>query len=129
MRAGKLKMVKGELVSCSMDVYLALEYCGAGDLHEMTGQLSRSEVRDIMWQLLCGVKYMHDESGVWHRDLKSANILLLVRDGKWIVKIADLGTQFLLVCACMSSGNCGACRWARIVCLTQGLFQLLTGSA
>lgn len=101
--AGRLRMVQGELVSCSMDVYLALEHCGAGDLHQLTGQLSPGEIRDVMWQLTCGALYMHDV-GVWHRDLKSANILLLVRDGRTIVKIADLG-------ACHSSSAAGySCR-------------------
>jgi serine/threonine protein kinase len=59
--------------------------------------MSATEIRDVMWQLTCGVKVLRCTTSVWHRDLKSANILLLIRDGLTIVKIADLGA--LRACA------------------------------
>lgn len=42
-------------------------------------------------QLLEGVQYLHSLQ-VWHRDLKSANLLLKMHEGHQIVKIADLGS-------------------------------------
>lgn len=43
-------------------------------------QLSESEVRAIMLQLLTAVQYLH-RNGVWHRDIKSANILMTYTNG------------------------------------------------
>eukprot|EP00250_Pteridium_aquilinum_P035508 c9547_g2_i1 orf=2-163(-) len=40
-----------------------------------------------MWQLLLGVNYMHS-CKVWHRDIKSENVLLTE---KMRVKICDFG--------------------------------------
>jgi serine/threonine protein kinase len=92
--AGAMKMVNGKLTSVSVDVYLALEYCDGGDLHVLKGQLSASQIQSLMHQLLSGVSYMHNLN-VWHRDLKSANVLLSVHEGQHVAKIADLGAQRL----------------------------------
>ncbi|KNC77096.1 serine/threonine protein kinase, partial [Sphaeroforma arctica JP610] len=48
-------------------------------------------VKSIMWQLLQGMKYLHD-NWILHRDMKPANILL-IGSGREIgtVKICDLG--------------------------------------
>lgn len=88
--AGRLTLVDGQLQSSSIDVYLALEYCNGGDLHALMGQLSEAQIQSLMHQLLTGVSYMH-ALNVWHRDLKSANVLLRVHEGQYIAAIADLG--------------------------------------
>lgn len=50
-------------------------------------QLPQSEVKSILWQLLDVVRYMH-ACDVWHRDIKSANILVtFADDGTRIVKV------------------------------------------
>lgn len=43
-------------------------------------QLSEIEVKAIMLQLLSAVQYLH-RNGVWHRDIKSANILMTYTNG------------------------------------------------
>jgi hypothetical protein len=53
----------------------------AGDLFHMRGQLSEAEVKVIMLQLLSAVQYLH-RHGVWHRDIKSANILMTYAGGQ-----------------------------------------------
>jgi len=56
----------------------------AGDLFHMRGQLSEPEVKVIMLQLISAVQYLH-RNGVWHRDIKSANILLTYANGqRWV---------------------------------------------
>lgn len=70
----------GALVPTSLDLYLALEFCEQGDLFHLKGQLSELEVKTIMVQLLSAVQYLH-RNGVWHRDIKSANILMTYTNG------------------------------------------------
>ena len=50
------------------------------------GQMSAEEVRDILWQLLQALRYLHG-TDVWHRDLKSSNLLLSRAGGRRIVKV------------------------------------------
>eukprot|EP00879_Flechtneria_rotunda_P008475 GHRR01008879.1.p1 GENE.GHRR01008879.1~~GHRR01008879.1.p1 ORF type:complete len:383 (+),score=100.07 GHRR01008879.1:588-1736(+) len=88
---GRYVYRKGSLVSTSLDLYLALEYCDQGDLFHLRGQLSELEVKTIMLQLLSAVQYLH-RNGVWHRDIKSANLLMTYADGTRQVKLADLGS-------------------------------------
>lgn len=52
-----------------------------GDLFHMRGQLSEPEVKVIMLQLMSAVQYLH-RNGVWHRDIKSANILMTYANGQ-----------------------------------------------
>jgi hypothetical protein len=44
--------VCGQLVSVSIDIYLALEYANGGDLFNLRGQLTSEEVRLLMWQVI-----------------------------------------------------------------------------
>lgn len=97
--AGKMRLVNGNLVRSGVDVYLVMEHCGGGDLHELRGQLTASQIRGLMHQLLSAVQYMHGLN-VWHRDLKSANVLLTVYEGRHIAKVADLGTAGLACSNC-----------------------------
>ena len=48
------------------------------------------DTRDIMYQILRGVNYMHSQD-IWHRDIKPNNILVTSIAPKIKVKIADFG--------------------------------------
>jgi serine/threonine protein kinase len=85
-----MRLVQGKLQHTSIDVYLALELCTAGDLHALKGQMTAKQIQQLIAQIVSGVQYLHSLK-VWHRDLKSANILLTVQDGRQVLKIADLG--------------------------------------
>ena len=66
--------------------------------------LSEDQQQWIMYQCLCGIKYMHS-AGVLHRDLKPSN--LLVDTETCDVQICDFGLSrsvgflFLLICFCV----------------------------
>lgn len=71
------------------DLYYVFE-CQRTDLLTMMGQkahLTEYHVQTIMYNLLCGVKYLHT-SGVIHRDLKPANVLI---NEDCTSKICDFG--------------------------------------
>ena len=79
------------LVPVSVDMYMAFEYATGGDLYGLRGDMTPDEVRSLMHQLASAVKYLHDV-GVWHRDIKSANILCgRNRLGGRVVKVCDFG--------------------------------------
>lgn len=50
------------------------------------GQLASDEVQLLLWQMLHVLKYLH-ANHVWHRDLKSANILVKLEGGQRIIKV------------------------------------------
>ena len=58
--------------------------------------MSAEEVTDIMWQLLHALRYLHGLA-VWHRDLKSSNLLLANVNGRRIIKVRQLTLQGYLV--------------------------------
>ena len=51
------------------------------------GQMAAEEVTDILWQLLHALRYLHGLA-VWHRDLKSSNLLLANVNGRRIIKVS-----------------------------------------
>jgi eukaryotic-like serine/threonine-protein kinase len=71
-------------------VFLAMEYVEGHSLREYFVRGTRFNDRDavsVMVQLLDALQYAH-EQGVWHRDVKPAN-LIVMKNGK--LKIADFG--------------------------------------
>ena len=72
------------------NVYIILELCENGslaDLLKKRNYLTEIEVQCYMFQLIQGLKYLHDNN-IIHRDLKPGNIFL---DNKLELKIGDFG--------------------------------------
>ncbi|CAL8464089.1 g3624 [Coccomyxa elongata] len=88
---GPQKLVNGKLQPSSLDVYIAMEFGSDGDLFHFRGQMTAEEVCLIMWQLLHALKFLHSNN-VWHRDIKSSNIMLTRAKGHRIVKVGDFGS-------------------------------------
>ena len=51
--------------------------------------ISEMKIRNIVYQIICGVKYLHS-CNIMHRDLKPENILMIINNN--LIKIADFGT-------------------------------------
>jgi len=70
-------------------LYLVMEYCqsDAKKLVKSATHLQMPHIQVLMYNMLCGVKYIHSAE-VIHRDLKPANILL---NEDCSVKICDFG--------------------------------------
>ncbi|CAK9235981.1 unnamed protein product [Sphagnum troendelagicum] len=74
-------------ISDSTDLYIATEFAECGDLNHQNEPLTPGALRLLIWQLLVAVQYMHS-CHVWHRDIKSENLLLTAKKG---VKVCDFG--------------------------------------
>lgn len=92
LRHENIVKVKEAVISKHNDreVYMAMEFCE----HDFRALMlikqfpwSVSEIKNLMMQLISGVSFMH-EHYIFHRDLKTAN-LLLTEDG--CLKICDFG--------------------------------------
>ena len=70
------------------DLYLEFEYMET-DLHRVIKANILKDVHKpyIIYQLLCGLKYIHS-GNIIHRDLKPSNLLI---DSNCFIKIADFG--------------------------------------
>ncbi|KAK0716152.1 kinase-like domain-containing protein [Lasiosphaeris hirsuta] len=72
-------------------VYISMEYIRHGDLQRyLTRPIPESEAREMVSQVLEGLKHMHDNRFI-HRDLKPGNIMVVDEGPHWWVKIADFG--------------------------------------
>ncbi|KAL7941059.1 kinase-like protein [Trichoderma barbatum] len=76
-------------------LYIAMEHFPLGDLQNYmskTGPIDETDAREISFQVLEGLSYMHRE-GFAHRDIKPANMLIRAQPpkSKWWVKISDFG--------------------------------------
>ena len=77
------------------NVYIILELCknhSLADLLKQRKYLTEMEVQCYMFQLIQGLKYLHDKN-IIHRDLKPSNIFL---DYKLELKIGDFGEIYKL---------------------------------
>ena len=70
-----------------------------------------SQIKVIMKQILEGVRYLHEELGVLHRDLKPDNIM--ISDNPLQVKIIDFGTCKDLTVECGPHTSYVSTRWYR----------------
>jgi 5'-AMP-activated protein kinase catalytic alpha subunit len=80
-----------EIVEDDLNLYLVMEYMEKGDLlHHIKhhGSISEEKAVGLTEQLAQAVRYLHEEKGVAHRDIKLPNILLNSAD---VVKLADFG--------------------------------------
>ncbi|KAF3927118.1 hypothetical protein AA313_de0208822 [Arthrobotrys entomopaga] len=77
-----------------LNTFIVMEYLEHGDLGEYLREkpiLPESEARDICYQLICGLRYMHGKNFA-HRDLKPGNIMIKAGPpSRWWVKIGDFG--------------------------------------
>jgi serine/threonine protein kinase len=71
--------------------------------------LSIPEVKCVLYQLLSGLKYLHDKE-IIHRDLKLANLLI---DDKGVLKISDFGLARLQLPSKPDQTNKVVTRWYR----------------
>eukprot|EP00249_Psilotum_nudum_P021973 c28323_g1_i1 orf=637-2607(-) len=74
-------------VNGGIDLYIATEFADRGDIYHLKEPVLANDVKLLIWQLLVGVRYMHS-CQVWHRDIKSENVLLTSR---MCLKICDFG--------------------------------------
>ena len=80
------EMVVGDSLG---EIYMVMDYEPkelGKSLHSIPYDLTASEVKTLLYQLLSGIAYLH-RHWYFHRDLKSSN--LLYRDG--VLKICDFG--------------------------------------
>lgn len=73
----------------NVEVYIVLDYMDT-DLHNLIQSnqvLSIEHIRYFLYQMLCGLKYIHS-ANVLHRDLKPSNILV---NENCLLKIGDFG--------------------------------------
>ncbi|KAK4520521.1 uncharacterized protein ATC70_008034 [Mucor velutinosus] len=69
--------------------FLICDYCAKGSLlDKLKSPMSEEEARSIFLQLCSGVRYLHEEAKVCHKDLKLENILI---DQANNAKICDFG--------------------------------------
>ena len=83
-----------DVIKTTNNVYMVMEHCGGGDLERYLAvhkRLSEGLARRWLWNLLEAFVCLH-ASGVIHRDIKLANILLSEVDADIaVVKLADFG--------------------------------------
>lgn len=67
-----------------------MEYANAGDITLLFKKASKEQLRNIISDILKGLKFLH-ENDVAHRDMKPKNLLLHKDGDRLMAKIADFG--------------------------------------
>ena len=89
-------------------MFLVIEYCEDGDLKRyLKGRCMREKhAKNLLMQLMQGLKYLVKENNIMHRDLKPHNLLLT--NNKQTLKISDFGFAKVLASAeTMAETMCG----------------------
>jgi mitogen-activated protein kinase kinase kinase len=87
-----VKYYQTDLFKETQEIYVLIEYIPGGSLKSLIRKYKRLEesiARNYIRQLLQGLAYLHD-SGIIHRDLKSANVLI---GPEGVVKLTDFGSS------------------------------------
>jgi len=93
-------------------LYLVMELASGGELFDRIVEresYSEADAREVMWQLLCAIEYIHSQDIV-HRDLKPENLLLEAEETDTKIKLTDFGlsrifdNEFMLSTACGTPG-------------------------
>ena len=87
-------ILKG-IFSSETKIFLVMEKAAGGDmldfiLNQPSGFLDERRSKFLLFQVLIGTKYLHDNS-ITHRDLKPENVLLMTKDDYPQAKLCDFG--------------------------------------
>ena len=80
-------------------LYIVMEECKGGELFGRIckkGKYTEKAAANVLKQLLSALRYMHDDNGIVHCDLKPDNILFLTNDEDSKLKIIDFGMSKVL---------------------------------
>ncbi|KAH9578151.1 Protein kinase domain [Trypanosoma melophagium] len=92
-----------EREKCTLNIFM--EFVSGGSLNTFVKKFKTiplPTVRQWTYQMLCGVKYLHD-CGIVHRDIKGDNVLVSL-DG--IIKLADFGCSKAIDDVCSKTHGC-----------------------
>jgi serine/threonine-protein kinase Chk2 len=98
-----------DVIDTPTALYIIMELVDGGELFDRVvsaGHLSESTAKLLFYQMVLGVKYLHDRN-VSHRDLKPENILLSSDEEETLVKVTDFGLSKFIDGNTMLKTFCG----------------------
>lgn len=90
-------------------LFIIMELVEGGELFDRVvsaGHLSEEIAKLLFYQMVCGIKYLHDKD-ISHRDLKPENILLASDAEETLVKVTDFGLSKFIDGNTMLKTFCG----------------------
>ncbi|KAJ1968843.1 hypothetical protein IWQ62_001001 [Dispira parvispora] len=99
-----------EVIETSFATFIVTEYCAQGTLLDyITRQgdsqgLDENTARSLFVQLALAMRYLHEQAGIAHQDLKLDNVLV---DNNGNIKLADFGLSQPLIPLCSQCSNDG----------------------